>query len=399
MTTTKQDAAAGAAPPSFDRRDFGTALRGHVASLQVVIGLALLWTVFALANDRFLSAANLTNLALQVTSVGVISVGVVLVLLLGEIDLSIGSVSGLCAAIMVILNVSHGVPAVLAIALALVAAVVIGLLQGFIVTKFGVPSFVVTLGGLIGWQGVQLYVLGDTGAVNVSDPVITNLTSTFFPAWVGWLVLFAVVVLSLTGLLRRRSKRQAAGLEVGSLIWDVVRVALAAVTLLIAVIVLGADRGIPLSLIIFLGVVAGMDFVARRSLFGRHIYAIGGSDRAAGRVGIPVARIRICVFVLSSVFAAAGGILAASRLFSVNQSSGGGDVLLNAIAGAVIGGTSLFGGRGTVWAALTGALVIGSISNGMDLLAFESSVKLMITGAVLVLAVVLDSVTAKRKEQ
>ncbi|MBB4660853.1 sugar ABC transporter permease [Conexibacter arvalis] len=377
---------------------FSSLNAAKLGSLQVVIGLVVIWTVFALAHDRFLTATNLTNLALQIAAVGTISIGVVLVLLLGEIDLSIGSVSGLCAGIMAVLNVKHGLDPVLAIVLALLAGAAIGLLQGAIVTAFGVPSFVVTLGGLIAWQGAQLMVLGDTGSINVTDPTITGLTSTFYPAEVGWALAAAGLAVAVVATVRSRRSRTAAGLPVGAVAWDVVRIALPAAVGVAALLMFGSARGVPLSVLIFLGLVIAMDLVCRRTLFGRHLFAIGGNAKAARRVGIKVKRIRLLVFVLASTFAAAGGILAASRLLAVNQASGSGDVLLNAIAGAVIGGTSLFGGRGSVWSALLGALVIGSVSNGMDLLALESSVKFMVTGAVLVLAVVIDATTNRRRD-
>jgi D-xylose transport system permease protein len=378
---------------------FGRILRGDVGFIQVFIALAVIWTIFQLANDRFLTAVNLTNLMLQVTAIGIISIGVVLVLLLGEIDLSIGAVSGLCAGIMAVLTVQHGWSPELAILAGLLAGAAIGLINGFFNTFFGIPSFVVTLAGLIAWQGALLLVLGDTGTINLPPSFITDLTSTFYGAGVGWTL--AVVVTAGTlgaGLLARR-RRQRAGLEPPPLAGIVFRTVLVGAAMFIGVAILLSDRGVPLAVIILLGLTGLFAFITERTRFGRHIYAVGGNAEAARRAGIRVTRVRVTVFVIGSTMAAAGGIMAASRLIAVNQSSGSGDVLLNAIAGPVIAGTSLFGGRGTVWSALLGALVIGSISNGINLLGLESSVRFMITGGVLLAAVTLDAITRRRRSQ
>ena len=377
----------------------GKIARGEMGVLQVVVALALIWAVFQIANDRFLTAVNLTNLMLQVTAVGIISIGVVLVLLLGEIDLSIGAVSGLCAGIMAVLTVQHGWSPELAILAGLVAGAVIGLINGFFNTFFGIPSFVVTLAGLIAWQGALLLVLGDTGTVNLPPSIITDLTSTFYGGGVGWTLAVLVTAGTLgVGLLERR-RRLKANLEPPPLAGIVIRTVLVGAVMFIGVAILLSDRGVPLAVLILLALTAGFAFMTKRTRFGRYLYAVGGNAEAARRAGIAVNRIRVTVFVIGSTMAAAGGIMAASRLIAVNQSSGSGDILLNAIAGPVIAGTSLFGGRGTVWSALLGALVIGSISNGMDLLGLESSVKFMITGGVLLAAVTLDSLARRQRSQ
>jgi D-xylose transport system permease protein len=377
----------------------GKVARGELGVLQVVIALALIWAIFQIANNRFLTAVNLTNLMLQVTAVGIISIGVVLVLLLGEIDLSIGAVSGLCAAIMAVLTVQHGWSPWLAILAGLLAGSAIGLINGFFNTFFGIPSFVVTLAGLIAWQGALLLVLGSTGTVNLPPSVITDLTSTFYGGGVGWTLAVLVTAGTLgVGMLERR-RRQKAGLEPPALAGIVIRTVLVGAVMFIGVAILLSDRGVPLAVLILLALTGAFAFMTKRTRFGRHIYAVGGNAEAARRAGIAVTRIRVTVFVIASTMAAAGGIMAASRLIAVNQSSGSGDILLNAIAGPVIAGTSLFGGRGTVWSALLGALVIGSISNGMDLLGLESSVKFMITGGVLLAAVTLDSLARRQRSQ
>ena len=376
---------------------FGRIARGELGVVQVFFALGLIWLIFQLANDRFLTAVNLTNLTLQVTAIAIISIGVVFVLLLGEIDLSVGAVSGLCAGIMAVLTVQHGWSPALAIVVGLLAGTAIGLINGFFNTFFGIPSFVVTLAGLIAWQGALLLVLGDTGTINLPPSIITDLTSTFYGPGVGWTLAVLVTAGTLgMGMLARR-RRQKAGLEPPALAGIVLRTVLVGAVMFIGVAILLSDRGVPLAVLILLGLTGIFAFITQRTRFGRHIYAVGGNAEAARRAGIRVTRVRMIVFALASTMAAAGGIMAASRLIAVNQSSGSGDILLNAIAGPVIAGTSLFGGRGTVWSALLGALVIGSISNGMDLLGLESSVKFMITGGVLLAAVTLDALTRRQR--
>jgi D-xylose transport system permease protein len=377
----------------FVRADSATG----VGFAQVVVGLVAIWTIFAALNPNFLSARNLTNLALQIVAVAAIGIGVVLVLLIGHIDLSVGSVSGLAATTMAALNVHVGVPAPLAILAALAGGAVIGLVHGVIVAAFGVPSFVVTLGGLIGWQGLQLFIFDFTGAMNVSDPVVLGLTDTFFQPWLGWLLLVVFLTLRFVLVLRVRRRRAGAGLANVQPWVEILRFAILALVPAVVIVMFVQDRGIPLAVLIVVGLILLMDFVARRTLFGRRVYAVGGDAQAAERVGINVKRITVWVFMLSGTFAALGGILVASRLMSVTQGAGSGSVLLDAIAAVVIGGTSLFGGRGSLWSALLGALVIGSISNGMDLLALASPVKLMITGAVLIAAVIFDA-SMRRKQ-
>jgi D-xylose transport system permease protein len=373
-------------------------IEGDLGELRVIVVLAVIWAIFQSQEDRFLTATNLTNLLLQITAIGLVSVGVVLVLLLGEIDLSVGAVSGLCAAVMGVLSVKHGWSPYLAIAAAVAVGAAIGTFQGSIFTSFGIPSFVVTLAGLLAWQGAQLEVLGSTGTLNITDPKITGLTSTFYEGAAGWTIaIVGIAVYAAVTLLDRRRKARE-GLRVRSLGVIVARLAVAAAAILIAVAVLNEDRGLPLAALIFVGFVILFQFVTTKTTFGRHIYAVGGNAEAARRAGIKVKRIRVVVFAIASSMAAIGGIMAASRLLAVNQSSGAGDFLLLAIAGPVIAGTSLFGGRGSVWTALLGALVIGSISNGMDLLALESSVKFMVTGAVLLAAVIVDALARRRRQ-
>ena len=373
-------------------------IAGDLAELRVVLALAVIWLVFYAQEPRFMSSVNLSNLVLQMTAVGIVSIGIVLVLLLGEIDLSVGAVSGLCAAIMAVLSVKHGWSPYLAIAAGVAAGTAIGLFQGSVFTRFGVPSFVVTLAGLLAWPGFQLEVLGETGTVNLNDPKILGLTSTFYSDTVGWIIALVAIGAYAALALRGRQKRVAQGLSAPQVGLLVLRIGLVAVATLVAVWVLNDDRGVPLAALILVGFCLVFFYITTRTTFGRHIFAVGGNAEAARRAGISVTRVRVIVFMIASTMAAIGGIMAASRLLAVNQSSGSGDFLLLAIAGPVIAGTSLFGGRGSVWHALLGALVITSISNGMDLLALQSSVKFIVTGAVLLAAVVIDAIARQQRQ-
>ena len=372
--------------------------QGELGPLPVIIGIAAIWLIFWIANPNFLTPGNLTNLVLQLAATGTISLGVVLVLLLGEIDLSVGAVSGVTAAVMAVLSVHHGVPGWLAILIGLVAGATIGAFQGFWVTRFRIPAFVVTLAGLLAWTGALLAVLGDTGTVNITDPTITGLANTFFIPLAAWLLALLVAAAYAAAKLLERRRRVAAGLPTPPLRLIVTRVVILTAAVFAAAAVLAADRGLPLALLIFAGLVVLVGLLITRTRFGRHVLAVGGNAEAARRAGIRVNNVRLVVYTLASSLAAAGGILAASRLFAVSQSSGASDTLLNAIAAAVIGGTSLWGGRGSAYSALLGGLVIFSISNGMDLLGVQSSTKFIVTGGVLLLAATVDALSRRGRE-
>jgi D-xylose transport system permease protein len=364
--------------------------------LPVLVGIVIIWIVLQSLNSRFLSAENLTNLALQMAAVGTISLGIVFILLLGEVDLSAGSVSGLCGALLAVLSVRHGISVGLAVVLAIAAGAAVGLLHGLMVTRLGMPSFVVTLAGLIGWQGLQLYVLGRQGTVNFPfNGSIASLSDTWVNVPLGSGIVALAMLMALAGSLRTASRRTAAGLPSRRLSAVVIPVAILALLLEAVVLFLGRDRGVPLTFTLFVALVALLDLVLRRTVFGRRVYAVGGNSEATRRAGVNVMRIRVLSFMIASSLAATGGILAASRLAAVNQASGGSDTLLNAIAAAVIGGISLFGGRGRTYAALLGTLVIASITNGMLLLNLDSSIRFMVTGAVLAIAVAIDSVSRR----
>ncbi|MQA25950.1 MAG: sugar ABC transporter permease [Micromonosporaceae bacterium] len=369
---------------------------GELGSWPVVIGLVVIWVVFQSLNQNFLTPQNLYNLAVQIAATGAISVGVVMVLLLGEIDLSVASVSGLAGAILAALTVRNGVPDALGIVTVVLICALIGTMHGLIVTKVGVPSFVVGLAGLIGWQGLQLYVLGAQGTINFSyEGLVAQLTHTNLTPAGGWALGAAAVGCYVAATLYDQRRRRAAGLPLRSTRRLGLRAAVLAAGVAGTVLVLNAWRGVPLALLILVVLVVGFDLVLRRTRYGRSIFAIGGNVEASRRAGLNVDLVRISVFALASSMAAIGGILAASRGYSVGQQSGGSDVLLLAIAAAVIGGTSLFGGRGSTYAALLGGLVIGSITSGILLLQLGSPARFMITAGVLLAAVILDSLSRR----
>jgi simple sugar transport system permease protein/D-xylose transport system permease protein len=332
---------------------------------------------------------------------GVIALGVVCVLLLGEIDLSVGSVSGVAGAILCVLFVNKGVPLVISIALALLAGAAVGSLYAVIFNRLGVPSFVISLAGLLAFLGVLLAMLGNQGAINLPfDSAIVEFAQLDF---VSQPVAFIIVLVIAGGLFasgflnaRKRKRAQLSGASTQLLL---LRSGAVVVIGLLAVLYLysGTGRGIGWMFVFFLALVVVMHYVFTRTGFGRSLFAVGGNEEAARRAGIRVGRVYASAFILCSTFAALGGILATARLAAVNQQSGGADVNLNAIAAAVIGGTSLFGGRGSAISALLGILVIQSISNGLTLLNLNSSYRFMITGGVLLLAVAVDSVARRSR--
>ena len=370
---------------------------GDLGALPVLVGLGAMALVFQVLAPTFLSPRNLGDLAVQIVPTGLISLGIVLVLLLGEVDLSAGSVSGFAAAVMAVLAVGRHVHPLVALLAAIAVGALIGTLQGWVSARLGVPSFVVTLAGLIGWQGALLHTLGDTGTINIPySGAIATLANTYIEDLaLGYAVALAPVVLHLALAWRANTRRARLGLPARSASALLVRAAALAALAFGVAYVLGRTRGVPVALVVFVGLVLVVDFALRRTRYGRHVFAVGGNAEAARRAGISVNVVRVSVFALASAFAAVGGLMQASRLFAVNQSSGSGDVLLNAIAAAVIGGTSLFGGRGSPWSALLGMLVIGSIQSGILLLNLKSDAQYMITGAVLLVAVTVDSISRR----
>jgi D-xylose transport system permease protein len=365
--------------------------------LPVLAGLVLVIAVMTTLDPRFLSPGNVSNLLMQNAEPALIALGLVLVLLLGEIDLSVGAVSGFTSGIMAVLSVQHGVPAPAAIGSALVAGAAIGAAQGFWITNRRVPALIVTLGGLLGWQGALLAILGDQGTINITDSSIGFLAGSFLTPASAW----AAALLLVVGFaaLKISGRRAAVRFEVAAPSPAALAVQVGAVAVLIlgSVLFLSLDRGVPLSVAMIGAITLVLHAVSRHTLFGRNVYAVGGNAEAARRAGIRVNGVRVAVFALAGLLAATGGVMGASRLLSVSPASGSGTLLLNAIAAVVIGGTSLFGGRGFIWSALLGTLIIGSISNGMDLLAFPSALKLGVTALVLVAAVTIDAAGRSRQ--
>ncbi len=372
---------------------------GDLGSLPVVVGLCIIWTVFGTLNPTFLSSNNLANLLFDASTVGIISLGIVCVLMVGEIDLSVGSISGFASAMVGMLWVNEGWPVALAILAALVVGGVIGAIYAVLFNRLGMPSFVATLAGLLAVLGMQLYLLGATGSINLPyGSAIVNFGQLLViprPLAYG-LALIPGAVLLVTGLSAVRRRRQAnlSAPSVGSLL---VKAVVITVALEFVAFYLNQDRGIPWMFALFVVLVIVMDYALTRTQWGRSMSAVGGNREAARRAGINVRRIYTSAFVLCAMFAALGGVLAAARLASASQQAGTGDVNLNAIAAAVIGGTSLFGGRGSAYSALLGIIVIQSIASGLTMLDLSSALRYMITGAVLAIAVIVDSLARRSR--
>jgi len=372
---------------------------GDLGSLPVVVGLAIIWTVFQTLNPVFLAPNNLVNLLFDCSTVGVISLGIVCILMVGEIDLSVGSVSGFASAMVGVLWVNQGWPVGFAILAAMFFGAVIGLLYAFLFNKFGMPSFVSTLAGLLAVLGLQLYFLGSTGSINLpyGSALVNFGQMLVMPDWVAYaLVALAGLGIFMTGY-RTAARRRDAGLSASSLGGIAAKAVFITVVLEGVAAYLNTDRGVPWMFGLFVGLAIAMNYALTRTQWGRMMHAVGGNREAARRAGINVRFIYTTAFVACSVFAATGGILAAARLASASQQAGTGDVNLNAIAAAVIGGTSLFGGRGSAYSALLGIIVIQSIASGLTLLDLSSSLRYMITGAVLAIAVIVDSLARRSR--
>jgi D-xylose transport system permease protein len=375
---------------------------GELGSLPIVVGLIVIFLTFGLLNDTFLTERNFTNLLLQTAPIATMAIGVVFVLLIAEIDLSVAFVSAVGGVLMTLLlrPDDPGWPWWLAIGAALACTTAIGFVHGLVITKAGVPSFVVTLAGFLVWSGVVLILTtraSRVGTIRIQDETVVGIATDFLSDVWGWIVGAALVAGYAVVQLRAAFARRAAGLvSKPTLVIGLQIAGLGAVTFL-GVWYANKDRGVP-TVTLYLGIfLAFWSFVATRTRFGRHVYAVGGNPEAARRAGILVDRVRIQVFMISGFMAGVGGIFFASRLRSVATNTGGGNLLLLVIAAAVIGGTSLFGGTGRVIAALLGALVIGSIQNGMDLLGLSSGEKFVITGLVLLGAVLVDAYAKRRR--
>ncbi|GAA5045060.1 sugar ABC transporter permease [Streptomyces similanensis] len=373
---------------------------GDLGALPVVVGLIVICAIFQSLDSAFLGAENLNNIFVAMVATGMMSVGIIFVLLLGEIDLSVGSVSGVSSAIMAVMSVTHGVNEWLAVVTALAAGAVIGALHGFFFARIGAPAFAVTLAGLLFWNGFMLQILGSNGTINIDgDGVIGKLTTYYFSD-VAAAYLLAVVAVAgyfLSAFLGNR-RREAAGIPSRPLSDIVLRTVLLAIAAFGVAVIFNQYKGLPLAVLLFAIVLVGTDFLLRRTAYGRKVFALGGSVEASRRAGINVTLVRVSVFAIAGLFASVGGLFWASKIAAANQSAGSGDLLMNVIAAAVIGGTSLFGGRGRTWNALLGVLVITSIQYGLALKGIATPIQYMITGGVLLATVVIDSVTRKTQK-
>jgi D-xylose transport system permease protein len=363
--------------------------------LPILLGLAVIAAVFQSQNPNFLTERNFVNLVVQMAGIATIAYGLVFVLLLGEIDLSVAYVSAVAGVGMTLL-LGAGWPWWGAVPAALAGTAAIGAVQGTIITAFRLPSFVVTLAGLLAWNGTVLLLVGSAGTIVIQDAVVVGIASAFLPPAWGWAVGAGGTAAFLAVRFAERAARVRRGLPAvpGGLL--LFQSAVLALVVAGSITVMNRDRGVPVVGILLLVLLIGLSHLADRTRFGRSVRAMGGSTEAARRAGIRVGRVRVLVFVLAGAMAGLGGIVLASRLRSVSTDAGGGDLLLNAIAAAVIGGTSLFGGRGRVSSALLGAAVIASIENGMGLLGLSSGVKFIVTGVVLLAAVLVDALTRRR---
>lgn len=382
---------------------------GDMGALPAVLGLVVLTILFAVLRDRFLTAINFANLLTQAAEVTVIAMGLVFVLLLGEIDLAAGFTSGVAAATLAtLLEGNSSVPWYVAILAALGVGLGIGLTQGFLVAKVGIPSFVVTLAGFLAWQGVVLIIVGEGGTIRINDDIVNAIANNNVAPWLGWALLVVLVAAYAAIALRQVQSRRARSVAADPLSVILTRITALAVGggIFVAVLnrqrsltVFASVRGVPIVVSVVLGLLIVGSFVLSRTTYGRHVYATGGGTEAARRAGINVDLIRISVFAVGSLFAAIGGIIGASRLASVSPQQGGGNTLLFAVGAAVIGGTSLFGGRGKLRDAVLGGLVIAVIANGMGLLQLSSGAQFVITGSVLLVAAGVDALSRRRGAQ
>ena len=376
---------------------------GDVGSVPVLVGIIAITIFFTAKSSFFFTAVNFQNLIGQMAGVTIIAVGIVFVLLIGEIDLSVGYLSGLCSVAVAEFQMAgsnHDYPGLVSIAIAILVGAAFGAVQGSIVALVGVPSFVVTLAGLLIAEGLIINLLGTQGVIGITDNKILDVSNYVLTKNTGWIVAIVFTALLALATFGSYVGRRRAGLPTGNIIFAVIRVVFFGGLIFVAVAVCNHAQprpGVPLVGLIILFVVVAFSYLAGRTTFGRHVYAVGGNAEASRRAGINVRLIRILCFVISGAMAGLGGVILASRLNSVDLTFGGGTLLLDSISAAVIGGVSLFGGRGKVSGALFGGLIIGMISNGTDLVGSADWVKYVTTGAILLAAVTLDTVARRRQ--
>ncbi|MCW2566969.1 MAG: inner-rane translocator [Mycobacterium sp.] len=391
---------------AYVRGYLGRLRGGDIGSLPAVAGLLVLCVLFGILRPSFFTALNFANLFTQGAAVAVIAMGLVFVLLLGEIDLSAGFASGVCAAVMAVLMARHGAPWPIGLLAAILTGTVIGAVLGYLVAKVGIPSFVVTLAAFLAFQGAVLVIIGEGGNVGVHAPVLVAIANGNLSVWLGW-ALYVVGVVAFAGVLvADRAVRRRGGLPVEPVAVLTARIGAVAVVMGAAVYVLNLERavnpafrslkGVPVVVPLILVLLIVGTVLLNRTSYGRHLYATGGNAEAARRAGIPIDRIRMSAFVLCSTLAAVGGVIAASRANSVDPNAGGSNTLLYAVGAAVIGGTSLFGGKGRLRDAVIGGAVVAVIDNGMGLLGYSAGVKFIVTGSVLLVAAGVDALSRRR---
>ena len=387
---------------SLGRRMLDNIRGGNLGSWPVLVGLVLIVIFFSFKADNFFTPGNFTNIITQMAGVTMLAYGVVFVLLIGEIDLSISYISGIAGVVvaqMTLPESGHQLPGLIAIFLAVAVCAVIGGFQGSFVAFIGVPAFVVTLAGYQIWQGAIQKAIEDKGVIVIQDTTVNNTANYFFAERTGWMIAAIISAVYLTSIVSGFVSHRRHGVAVRDP-WLLVVKAVAVVAVTFGTVAIcNRDRGMPFVLLLIVAMLLILTFLAKRTTFGRHVYAVGGNAEAARRAGINVARVRVLVFMISGAMAGLGGVILAARLNSVDLNAGGGTLLIDAIAAAVIGGTSLFGGRGEVRDALFGALVIATIANGLNTLNLTQGVIFMTTGGILLFAVTLDTILRRRQQK
>ncbi len=384
-------------PSYLPRQTIGQLLRNDLGFLPVLLTLIIIWAIFGTLSSFFLQPRNLSNLVLQIATTGIDSLGVTLVLLLGEIDLSVASVGTLGAVVMGILSARNGLPAWEAISISLLVGVLVGFVNGFFIAVVRIPAFIVTLAASIAYEGLLLYLLAGQSTLIINDTAITSIAGSpysYLPWYLGIGLPTAAVVIYVVAVLLDQVNRRRVGLRTKPLWQLIVQIAAVVVVVEGAVFVFESYLGVPNTTAILVGLILIFWLILTKTRFGRYIYAVGGNIEAARRAGINVVAIRVAVFTLCSTLAVVGGILAASRETAV-ASQVNPTLLLESIGGAVIGGVSLFGGRGSVWSILLGVLIIGSLANGLALLNGSQATQEMIEGAVLLIAVAVDALVRR----
>jgi D-xylose transport system permease protein len=401
VSTDATAAAPAEVPESFFGRVRDNIRGGNLGSWPVLIGLAVIVVFFSFKAENFLSPGNFSNIITQMAGTTLLAYGVVFVLLIGEIDLSISYISGIAGVVVAQLTIPDGneVAGIVAILAAIAVCSLIGAFQGSFVAFIGVPAFVVTLAGYQIWQGVIQKSIEKEGVIIIQDETVNNTANYFFSERAGWIIAAVVCLVYAGSIASGAISNRRHGVPIRDAWLLPVKVAIVVAVTVVVVIICNRDRGVPFVLLLMIAALLVLTFLAKRTTFGRHVYAVGGNAEAARRSGINVARVRVVVFMISGAMAGLGGVVLAARLNSVDLNAGGGTLLIDAIAAAVIGGTSLFGGRGEVRDALFGALVIATIANGLNTLNLTQGVIFITTGAILLFAVTLDTILRRRQRK